>query len=370
MSRSIRILHIVTNMNRGGIESMLMNYYRHIDRTKIQFDFLEHRPGESDFSSEIRQLGGKIYKVGRCNPFSTRYRRELKNFFDAHPEYQIVHSHINCMSTLPLQVAKQCGVKCRITHSHIADYELNLKYPIKMYYRSKLNNVATDRFACGIDAGRYMYGKQDFVVMKNAINTDSFIFSQKLRDEKRRELCIADDELLIGHVGRFDIQKNHGFILDIFKEVIELKHNATLLLVGKGKCEEEIKKKAKALHIEDHVRFLGLRNDVNELLNAMDVFLFPSLYEGLPVTLIEAQASGLLCYISDKITDECIVTDLVKKVGLDQSAGQWAKEIVENLEYTRQNQRQQIVNGGYDIETNVQRISDFYEKKFDEINKV
>ena len=213
MSKPIRILHIVTTMNRGGIETMLMNYYRNIDRTKIQFDFLEHRNEISDYDQEILSLGGKIHRVSPLNPFSMKYRNELKEFFKSH-DYKIVHSHLDCMSYIPLIYAKKAGIKVLIAHAHSTSQDKNLKFILKLFYKKKIKNVATQLFACGNDAGKWMFETDDFKVFRNAIDTKDFVYSSSLRKKMRAELGLTD-KLVIGHVGRFTEPKNHDFIIDI-----------------------------------------------------------------------------------------------------------------------------------------------------------
>ena len=198
----IRVLHIVTYMGRGGLETMLMNYYRHIDRSKVQFDFLVHRQERFDYDDEIEILGGRIYHLPRLNPWSKTYIKALGEFFREHTEYKIVHSHIDCMSAIPLRVAKKAGVPVRLAHSHSSNQDKNLKYYLKLYYKSRISQSATNLFACSEEAGRWMFGKQNFFVLPNAIDTKQYIYNAEKRNKVRKELGL-DDALVIGHVGRF-----------------------------------------------------------------------------------------------------------------------------------------------------------------------
>lgn len=359
----IRILHVVTKMGYGGLEAMIMNYYRHIDRQQVQFDFLVHRPEEADYHDEIRQLGGRIYYLAKLNPFSVSYRKKLRLFFCDHPEYRVIHVHLNCMSSVVLKTAKQCGVPCRIAHSHSSNQTRNLKYPIKMFYKRWIPKYATKLFACGEDAGRYMFGDSDFELLINAIDLKSYAFSPKRRKIMRQQLKVADDELLIGHIGKFRFQKNQSFLVDIFAEILKIR-KAKLLLVGTGELEKTVQNKVHLMGLDNNVIFTGVRSDVSELLQAMDIFVFPSMYEGLPVVLIEAQASGLPCLISDVIPSESIKTTLVSTYSLDKSAAEWAEKVIEQSNTERTDTYCEIIKCGYDICENSKKLQDFYLKSY------
>lgn len=222
MGEPIRVLQVVTHMNRGGLETMLMNYYRNIDRSKIQFDFLTHRPEneKKDYDDEIRSLGGKIYHMPMLNPFSPSYMKSLDKFFKEHKEYQIVHSHLDCLSAYPLKAAKKNGVPVRIAHSHNTSQERNLKYLIKDYSKRQIPKYATHLFACGQEAGKWMFGKHKFQIMNNAIDAKKFIYNEEVRMEKRKELGL-EGKFVIGHVGRFNLQKNHEFLIHCFEAFAE-----------------------------------------------------------------------------------------------------------------------------------------------------
>ena len=365
----IRVLHVVTYMGRGGLETMLMNYYRKIDRTRIQFDFLVHRDFEADYDQEILKLGGKIYRVPKLNPFSIRYRKALNLFFKNHPEYQIVHVHQDCMSSIALKAAMKNNVPIRIAHSHNANQDKNIKYLIKRFYMRSISKYATDLFACGKDAGNWMFGNKPFKILNNAIDSNLFRLNVEIRNKIRSEMNI-DDKFVVGHVGRFSQQKNHSFLIDIFFEILKANQDAILLLIGSGDGESAIKEKVKKLNIEDKVIFLGVRNDVNMLMQAMDVFVFPSLYEGLPVTLIEAQASGLPIIKSDNVSDQCILTDNVASISLDKSAHIWAKEILNFVNsFDRKDTSLKIINNGYDISSNAKWLENYYLNEVSKIGK-
>lgn len=355
----IRVLHIVTHMERGGLETMIMNYYRNIDRSKVQFDFLTHRDTNASYNDEILSLGGKIYSLPPLNPFSRKYIRALDDFFKNHKEYHIVHSHLNAMSTIPLKYAKKNGVKFTIAHSHTSNQEKNLKYFIKYFSKKFITKYADELFACGNKAGKWLFGTKDFMILNNAIDVDKYTYDSKKAKEVRSKLGL-DDEFVIGHVGRFCTPKNHEFIIDIFNEVQKIEPNSKLVLVGEGELKDKIANKVISLGLDKKVEFLGLRSDVNDLMQVMDVFLFPSLYEGLPVTMVEAQSSGLKCFISNTVPKDCILTDNVKVIDLGKNSNIWAEEIVKYKNYTRENTKKQIEKANFDIKENSKWLQNFY----------
>lgn len=356
----IRVLQVVTNMDRGGLESMLMNYYRHIDREKIQFDFLVHRQERAAFDDEIEALGGRIYRLSRLVPWSKSYLSALNRFFDEHTGYKVVHVHQDCLSSVILKAAKQHDVPVRIAHSHSANQDKNLKYPIKLWYKRSIPEYATNLFACGKDAGDWMFGGASYQIINNAIDVAAYTYGSTKRQEMRRQLGL-ENEFTIGHVGRFSQPKNHPFLLDIFAAMLKKEPNAALLLVGGGEGMPKIQAKAQELGIAECVRFLGVRSDVADLMQAMDVFVFPSLYEGLPVTMVEAQASGLPCIISDKVPPACILTDgLVNIMPLSVSPEAWAEKILTMRAVPRTDRHEEIAAHGFDITTEAVKLQEFY----------
>lgn len=359
----IRVLQIVTYMGRGGLETMLMNYYRNIDRDKIQFDFLVHRKFEADYDKEILSMGGRIYHFSRLIPWSRDYRKKLKRFFKLHSEYKIIHVHQDCLSSVALQCAKECGIAVRIAHSHNSNQDKNLKYLIKRYYMKQIPKYATDFFACGKDAGDWMFSGHPYQIMYNAIDAAIYAYSFEKADAIRKQLHI-EKNLIIGHIGRFDAQKNHTFLLDIFNECVKITPNAKLLLIGDGEGRVQIQEKAKRLGLQEKIIFTGVRTDVPDLLQAMDVFVFPSLYEGVPVTMIEAQAAGLPCVISDRVPKDCIITSgLVTPMRLSDTPSSWAKHIIKQSHIRRNNHLKEIQSAGYDIVTAAKKLESFYLKK-------
>ncbi|MCD7809855.1 MAG: glycosyltransferase family 1 protein [Erysipelotrichaceae bacterium] len=362
MIEPIRVLHVVTYMGRGGLETMLMNYYRHIDRDKIQFDFLVHRDFEADYDSEILSLGGKIYHLPKLNPLSLNYRKQLDSFFKQHKEYKIVHVHQDCLSAIVLKVAKKAEISVRIAHSHSSSQDKNVKYLIKLFYRQFIPKYATDLFACGREAGDWMFKEKNYHVVRNAISSKDYIYKSNIRMKIREDLNLKND-FTIGLVGRFSYPKNHDFLLDIFNELVNINPNSKLLLVGDGDLRLQIEEKINKLTLKDKVILTGVRTDISDLLQAMDVFVMPSLYEGLPLSIIEAQASGLPCFISDKVPIECKKTDLVTQISLSESPEYWAKQILHTKDIERRNTYEEIVESGFDIEENAKLLQEFYIRK-------
>lgn len=359
MKEAIRILHVVTYMGRGGLETMIMNYYRHMDRSKIQFDFLVHRDFEADYDKEILSMGGKIYHISRLVPWSRKYYKKLKKFFQKHPEYKIVHVHQDCLSSVALRCAKECDVPIRIAHSHTKNQDMNLKYWIKRYYMKQIPYFATECFACSKEAGDWMFKGHQYHILRNAIDASIYNYSYEKAIKLRKEFHL-ENNFVIGHVGRFETMKNHTFLIDIFYECIRFDPNARLLLVGEGKERTRIQKKVKDLGLEGRVIFTGVRCDVADLLQMMDVFVFPSLYEGLGIAAIEAQAAGVPCILSSKVPTECKLTKNVKFLSLKDSPEIWMKQIFAYKNIPHIDTYESICKAGYDIKENAERLQTFY----------
>lgn len=359
----IRVLQVVTHMERGGLETMLMNYYRHIDREKVQFDFLVHRSQRAAYDDEIEALGGVIYRLPRLVPWSRSYRKALDAFFAEHKEYQVVHVHQDCLSAIILKAAKKQGIPVRIAHSHNSNQDKNLLYPVKLFYRCWIPKYATQLFACGKDAGDWMFCGAPYTVLNNAIDASAYRYNSVVAKQMRHSLSIPEDALVLGHVGRFSPQKNHEFLIDIFVACCQKVQNAYLLLVGEGGLKTQIEEKVQNLGLQDRVIFTGVRSDVQDLLQAMDVFVFPSLYEGLPVTMVEAQAAGLPCLISDGVPIECKMTELVRQIPLDASPEAWADTIVTVCGERGMDTLGQIQSAGFDVRENARWLQNFYLEK-------
>lgn len=362
----IRVLHSVSNMDRAGIETMLMNYYRHIDRTKVQFDFLVNKPKKGNYDEEILKMGGKIYLSPGLNPINYgKYIKFTERIFKEEPKIKILHAHNEAMGLYALNGAKKYGIKARIAHAHNTRIIKDYKYPLKMLCKCFLASSATELWSCGTDAGIYFFGKKKWQkkghIMRNAVETEKFEFSREIRDKIRKKYHM-ENKTVIGHVGRFNVQKNHKRLLEIFASFLKTNPDALLFLIGEGELLEETKKTAKRLQIEDKVIFAGLSENVNEMYMAMDIFLMPSLFEGLPVVGIEAQATGLACIFSDNITKEVLLTNNAHALSLEKSNEEWAKEIQKALaeKNDRSAAKEKIKEAGYDIKTEAKRIEKIY----------
>ena len=360
MDEPIRILQVVTYMGRGGLETMLMNYYRHMDRSRVQFDFLTHRQEKADYDDEIEHLGGKIYHLPRLVPWSMGYRRALNQFFQSHPEYRIVHVHQDCLSSVILKAAQHNGVPVRIAHSHSSSQDKDIKYPVKLFYKRFIPRYATQLFACGEDAGRWMFGGADFCILQNAIDVSAYQFQPEKRARVRSVLRIPEENLVLGHVGRFSPPKNHLFLLDVFSSVHSKNAETTLLLVGDGELRPQIEQKIQDLGLGDSVILTGVRSDVPDLLQAMDLFVFPSLYEGLGIVVVEAQASGLPCIISEHLPSECNITSLVKRIPLRETSSAWANAILNTDSAERDSLTSEISKAGFDIVQKAKWLQNYY----------
>ena len=367
MAEPIRILNLFTIMNRGGAETMVMNYYRSIDRTKVQFDFMVHRQERGAYDDEIEALGGRIYRMPPVRPWTANaYRKTIRKFYREHPEYKVIHSHMSELGYYDFLEAEQADVPVRICHAHSRPYEVDLKAPIRWYYKKRMMTHITHMFMCGKEAGVWLFGRKNsgkFIQLNNAIDAKAYAFD-KIKQTRIRGALGLKNEFVVGHVGRFDLPKNHPFIIDVFEAVHKLEPNSRLLLVGNdsGKLGEEIHRKVKKLGLEEAVLFLGVRSDVADLMQAMDVFLFPSLFEGLSVASVEAQASGLPTIISDGVPIECKITDLVEVMPLAESVEIWATKLLEQGKNQRENTFEQIKTAGFDITENAKKLQQFYIK--------
>ena len=362
----IRILHSVSNMDRAGIETMLMNYYRRIDRSQIQFDFLVNKPKPGDYDDEIRSLGGNIYVSPGLAPWKfPAYMRFMKELLRAHPDIKILHAHNEGMMEYALKGAKSAGMPVRIAHAHNTRIIHDYKWPLKVFCKQFIPHTATEYFGCGRDAGIYYFGKKRWaekgVIMHNAIDPARFAFSEETRARMRRELQL-DGKFAVGHVGRFNLQKNHKRLLDIFAALLREKPNAVLLLAGEGELEEPTRQKALALGVADKVRFLGVRSDIPQLCMAMDVFVLPSLFEGLPVVGVEAQASGLPCVFSEEATDEVVILPQSSRLPLRESDEAWANRIAacDGAVTDRAAAIEPVRAAGYDINAETAKITAKY----------
>lgn len=363
--RPLRVLQVVTIMNRAGLETMLMNYYRHIDKSKIQFDFLVHRNEKGQYDDEIKSLGGRIYRVFPVSPLHLiKYYSSLNKFFSKHgSKYNIVHSHLDALSAPVLKIAKKYGIKNRIAHSHTNNFDKDFKLPIRYIAKKFIKFYATEFAGCSQDAIDFMFGRcKNSTIIPNAINLSKYKFDEKKRNKIRKEFNL-EKNFVLGHVGRFDDVKNHTFLADIFYEVQKKQPNSRLMLVGEGELKEKIYEKFNNLGIKDKVLFLGSRNDVPDLMQSMDVFVLPSKYEGLGIVLVEAQASGLPCICSDRIPNAVKLSDGFNVLSLNASLLVWSDLIIKNNCVKRiDNFYKKIIKNQYDIISSSDRLCKLYIK--------
>lgn len=368
MSQPIRVLNVLGRLNHGGMENMVMNLYRNVNREKVQFDFVIHTDKHCDFTDEVLALGGRIFSAPRYNIKNHfLYKKWWKKFLKEHSEYKIIHGHMFTIASIYLKIANANGLTT-ISHCHSSYAKRGGKGIIKNILQFPLRYIADWLFSCSEMGGRWLYGKnvkkrKNYILLKNAIETDRYVYCDDIAQKVRRAFA-AEDKFIVGHVGRLTEAKNHMYLLKVFEEILKEKPDAMLMLVGTGPMENKIREKVKELGLTENVIFTGVRNDVNELMQAMDCFVFPSLYEGLPVTVVEAQTAGLPCFVSDAVTDEVSLTDLVTMLSIEKSPKEWADLILEKTaSFKRTNTRQLIIDAGYDIETTAVWLQEFYLKE-------
>lgn len=358
-----RILHVVDSMGLGGIQSFIMNLYRSIDKSQYQFDFLLHHKMEHSYEDEIKDLGGYIYYLPARNEGIIKNRKALNSFFREHTEYKVVHQHESSLTYIePLVAAKKNRVPIRIIHAHSTrasgSYIHTLLHKIN---KVRIYKIATRYLACGRLAAEWMYSntscEDNYVTVNNGINIEEYKYNEEIRQKMRQSFGIAD-KFVIGNVGRFSKVKNHSFLLDVFKEYSKRDGDSVLVLVGNGELFDDMKIKAVQLGIMDRTLFLGARNDVSSILHMLDYEIIPSLYEGFPVTAVEAQANGIPCIISDTVTTDVVINDNVTMLSLNAGAITWADAI--SNEVGRVNDTSKLIQYGYDIKTTLANVCSIY----------
>ena len=350
-----RLLCILSGMNAGGAETFLMKLYRQIDRETVQMDFCINVKEKCFYEDEILSLGGKIYRIPAKSENVKEYRKRLFEVVKEGGYKNVLRITSNAAGFLDLKIAKKAGAEvCCARSSNSSDGGglisfLAHRFGRMLYGRAVDVKIAPSDLAAIYTFGKKAYKSGEVTVLRNGLDTEKFSYSDAARKEVRREFGIAEDAFVAGHVGRFEAQKNHGFLLDAFAEMKKQNPASVLLLVGKGAREEEMKKKAEALLPPGSVVFAGERRDVPRLLSAMDAFVFPSLYEGMPNTVLEAQTNGLICTVSDAITKEANVTGKVRFLSLSSSPAAWASEVLSQRSACRENAGQIMRERGYDI---------------------
>ena len=359
-----RILYINGGvMHRGGIESYMMNYYRHFDRDRIQIDFVVHGFQDGVYDDEIQNYGGKIFHIAVKSKSPLKNALQLKEIYQKHT-YKIVHAHMDAMSYVPLKIAKQCNIPVRIAHSHNMQHLTTnwMKFQLNEYARKKLPKVATHFFACSKEAGDWLFGKEnsEYVqVVPNAIETVKFQFSSVLREKIREQLHLPRTAIVLGHIGRFDYQKNHEFLLDIFADIYKENSSFRLVMIGDGELKTQIKKRTKELQISEGVRFVEACPNVNEYYNAFDLFLLPSHFEGLGIVLVEAQTNGLKCFASENVPLSSDLTGNVHFLPLKKDT--WVKTILHTMTARSAAAFQKVRLAGYEINDQAGKLQNIYE---------
>lgn len=355
----IRVLCVFSTLDRGGAESMCMNLYRHIDRTKVQFDFVKHTPEIGAFEEEIRSLGGRIYQAPRFKIYNyLQYSRWWNEHLDSHQEHQIIHGHFFSISAVYLRIAKSRGRKT-VGHIHASAADSVLKEILEM----RISRYADYAFACSVEAGRRIYKERPFKVLHNAVDVEEFRYSPSKREEKRSQLGLGN-ELTLGTVANLSQVKNPRGLIDIFIEISKIVPQAKLLWVGDGGLRNEVEQRIRKGKLENKIILLGMRDDVPDLLQAMDLFLLPSFNEGLPVSVIEAQASGLPCFLSERITKEVNITGLCRFIPIEKP-NLWVEEIMK-VKTARTDTSDMIRNAGYEIKSTAESLQEFYLKAVSE----
>lgn len=385
MGEAVRVLHVLGNTNLGGAESRIMDLYRHTDRNRVQFDFLVHSGEEGFYEKEIRELGGRIFRVPRFriyNYFS--YRKALKEFFQKHHEFALVQGHMTSTAAIYLPIAKKAGVKKTAAHARSAGVDKGLKGTMTRFLRRNLADKADYLFTCSELAGISVYGEKAVqegktIFIPNAIDCAGFTFDPEKRKKMREELGLTDS-FIIGHVGRFHYAKNHEYLLRVFAELCRMSagaggstaetgadQNYHLILLGEGPLMEDTRKLAEELGVADKVHFLGNHKNIADYYQAMDYFVYPSRYEGMPGTIVEAQASGLPCLMSDTICREVIATELVETMSIEEEPKVWAEGLQRRIDalVSKQENREKyaakMAAAGFDVQAQAERMMRFYE---------
>ncbi|MBQ7660921.1 MAG: glycosyltransferase family 1 protein [Clostridia bacterium] len=358
----IRILHSVSNMDRAGIETMLMNFYRHIDREAVQFDFLANKPKPGDYDDEIRAMGGRIF-ISPGYKRVPQYFRYMRALFSEHPEYKIIHAHNGSLMLYAMRSAQMNHIPVRIAHAHATSIPFDFKNGVKQCMKPLIKYTATDYWGCSNAAGEFYFTKKRWdarhELIHNAIDVSRFSFREEYRKEIRARYGLGD-KFVVGHVGRLTWQKNQKKLLEVFAALRRMRPDAVLLIVGTGELADKLKAQSAALGIADAVIFAGVQSDVYAWYSAFDTFVMTSWYEGLPVVGIEAQAADLPCVFSDEITPEVKVTDRVRFMGLNDPAEAWAQAVLSFAPAARVGRFDELCAAGYDIETEAKRMQALY----------
>ena len=359
MVKPIKILQILPSLSRGGgIQNVVVNWYRNIDKTKIQFDFLFYKETSITYEKEIKNLGGICYKLPPPSFFKPWiFIKAVKDFFQKH-RYDIIHSHLISLSLIFYPIAKFYGVKEIIQHSHATKWsDKFLKGLINRFVFFLVKPFITKYFACSDLAGKFLF-KKNYIVINNGIDTEKFKFNQEVRNKIRKELNIAN-KFVISNIGRFEIQKNYTFLIKVFNEIYMQDNNTILLLVGDGSLKKQIEQQVQILNLTNNVIFLGIRKDIANIYQIIDILVMPSFYEGLPVVGVEAQTAGLPCIFADTISKDVLICNS-KQLSLILSAKHWAYEILKYKSFTRKDESETVKEKGFNIKEIVKFIQNNY----------
>lgn len=377
--KPIHVLVLITVLDRAGAETVAMNYMRNVDRDIIKYDFLINRPEKSPYEDEIEAMGGKVYHMSRIYPGKIgTYKKEFQEFLEEHPYYQIIHSHLEERSYYALKIAKRMGVPIRICHGHSHPTKVNLKLPARYFYKYVMRKYYTHSMACSNEVAEWLFGSaaaRKTIILKNAVDTAVFRQDAEVAKEIRKELDI-EDKLVIGHIGRFTKVKNQKFLVDIFAEIHRRIPNSVLLLVGGGdnaaenKYKEKVKARITEMRLDSAVKFLGVRDDVHRIMQGMDVLVMPSVSEGFPVTLIEAQSVGLKCVVSDVINQKINMTGGVQFLPLELRASVWATRTLQYIKKPIKDASYKVKDAGYDIQHNAKWLQNFYISEMKKYNMI
>lgn len=361
----IKILYVNGGtMDRGGVSTFMMNVYEKMHSEKIQIDFLVHTLSKGVRDEDILNLGGKIFRVPARGRNPLKNYRQIKQIM-LNGKYDVVHAHADAGNSTILSIAKECNIPIRISHCHNTNYTNKslLKRFLNDQFKKQIPRYATHLWACSEKAGEWLYGNHSFEVIPNAIDVQKFIYSPQLSKDLRKELNL-ENKFVIGHVGRFDYQKNHDFLLKVFAEVINEREDAHLVLIGKGELEEVIKKQANQLGILDKISFLGESSNVNKLINVFDVGVFPSLFEGFGIAVLEMQINGLPLVVSDNFPSEINLTDNIRFLSLDETVKYWCETILETKGRDT-GAVDKIIAKGYNLSDMVNKLTKTYERIVD-----
>lgn len=368
MQEPIRIVHNIASLHLGGSQAFVMNMYRNIDRSKVQFDFVVTPETKEGFYDEITNLGGKIFSCPRYKGTNhIQYNKWWDDFFNEHPEYKVIHGHVRSTASIYLKIAKRHGL-VTIAHSHSTSNGNGISAILKRIMQLPIRKQADYLFACSDKAGKWLYGEkaitqQNYYMIPNGVDLKRFEFDVNKRNQMRMTLGIKKNMMILGHIGRLSTPKNHKFLLNVFNKYHKINSNSKLLLVGDGELFDCIKEHIDKLNISDAVIMTGSKQNTEDYYQVMDIFVFPSLWEGLPVSVVEAQANGLQCLISDVITHDVDLTDLIQYLPLDEEL--WLGAIVEAHKKKRMGLTNENIQRlqPFDALTVANKLQEFYLKQ-------